>query len=255
MSGLAKHRVLISGILSPLAAAVLYGVVYSALTWASKNHERDWLFRLSVATLAMLVPLLLTVSFAIRQKHRERSLTTSAKVGVFVALLGAGLALKPIDDGVLRWKQTRNQALRGVTAPVFDTVDLAGRRQRLTDYRGRVVLISLWATWCGPCRSEMPQLDRLYRERQGDGLVVFGMSTEAPQVQQKYLQNVRVSYPLLMVGPNVPAMYRDIARYPAMFLIDREGRLEPAPDPEQPFQSVQAAVDSLLKPEPMAAHR
>jgi hypothetical protein len=55
-----------------------------------------------------------------------------------------------------------------------------------------------------------------------------------------------VSYPVLTFGPGVPDFYRDIARYPAVFLIDREGNLQPAPKPELPFEDTQAAVDALL---------
>jgi hypothetical protein len=57
---------------------------------------------------------------------------------------------------------------------------------------------------------------------------------------------VPVSYPLLTQSGTVPSIYRDIARYPAIFLIDRKGRLEPAPSPDQPFEKVEAAVDELL---------
>ena len=60
-------------------------------------------------------------------------------------------------------------------------------------------------------------------------------------------QMVPVTYPLLTMSGQVPNLYRDIARYPAMFLIDREGRLQTAPGPDQPFEEVQAAVDRLLK--------
>ena len=56
-----------------------------------------------------------------------------------------------------------------------------------------------------------------------------------------------MTYPLLTVRGQVPSLCRDIARYPAMFLIDRQGRLQPAPGPDQPFDSLQGAVDTLLK--------
>jgi thiol-disulfide isomerase/thioredoxin len=111
---------------------------------------------------------------------------------------------------------------------------------------GEVVLVNIWATWCGPCREEMPKLDRLYRERKDHGFIVFGLSDEDVDLQRKYLEQVLVSYPLLTVSGEVPNFYRDIARYPAIFLIDRRGRLEPAPGPDQPFEKVGAAVDVLL---------
>jgi peroxiredoxin len=92
----------------------------------------------------------------------------------------------------------------------------------------------------------MPLLDHLYRDRKGRGLAVFGVSGESVQTQQKFLGKVPVSYPLLTLEGQVPSLYRDIVRYPATFLIDRKGELEPAPDPEQSFDKLVSAVDSLL---------
>ena len=70
---------------------------------------------------------------------------------------------------------------------------------------------------------------------------------EGMHLTLKYLGEVPVSYPLLTVNGDVPHLYRDIARYPAIFLIDRQGRLQPAPSPDQPFEKVEAAVEALLK--------
>jgi cytochrome c biogenesis protein CcmG, thiol:disulfide interchange protein DsbE len=245
MSKLYNYRVLISGAVSPLAAFALYVLVYATLTAISTDREKDWLFRLSVSTLAIGVPFLITLVLAYKDR-RQHSLSLSAKTGVGIAILSLGLAWKPVNDGMVRSKQSRNQALRDVLAPVFDTQDVLGKRQRLEDRKGEVVLINLWATWCEPCREEMPRLDRLYRERKNQGLVVFGLSNEAIDTQRKYLDHVPVTYPLLIVGEGVPDFYRDIVRYPALFLIDRQGRLQPAPGPDQPFEKVEAAVTALL---------
>ncbi len=91
----------------------------------------------------------------------------------------------------------------------------------------------------------MPKLDRLYREHKGEGLIVFGLSGEDAAVQRKCLYQVPVSYPLLTYKGEVPAFYRNIAVYSAIFLIDRRGRLQPAPS--QPFEKIEAAVVTLLK--------
>ena len=78
--------------------------------------------------------------------------------------------------------------------------------------------------------------------------MVFGLSTEDLDTQRKFLkEGVSVSYPLLTVAGNVPEVYRATARFPANFLIDREGRLQPAPSTEQPFEKLEAAVDALLR--------
>jgi thiol-disulfide isomerase/thioredoxin len=237
--------VLVAGILSPLAALFLYVLIYSILKRASADLEKDWLLRLSLSTLAMTLPFLLTFGLAIKDLRRH-ALTLSGKIGFGIALLSLGLTWSPVSDGITRWKQSRNMAMRDIAAPLFDTLDLYGNRQRLGDQKGKVVLVNIWATWCTPCRTEMPKLDRLYRERKDQGFIVFGLSDESVDMQRKYLEQVATSYPLLTLHGEVPNIYREIARYPAIFLIDRRGLLQPAPGPDQPFEKVEAAVDVLL---------
>ena len=246
---LSTHRVLICGILSPVLALLLYALVYGTLTRFSADLEKDWLFRLSVSTLAMTIPFFATIALAMRDR-RTRKLSMSGRIGLLLAILSLGFAWNPIRDGVLRSKQMRNMAMHDVAAPLFDTVDIMGNAERLSDQAGRVVLVNIWATWCVPCRIEMPKLDRLYRERKDKGFIVFGLSDEDVGVQQKYIEQVPVSYPLLTQKGNVPSLYRDIARYPAIFLIDRSGRLQPAPGPDEPFEKLEAAVDALLNNRP-----
>lgn len=247
MAKLSAYRVLIAGILSPLAAAFLGIVVYSKLTQASADPDKDFVFRLSLTALAMAVPFIVTLALAIRDRCHN-ALTTSGRIGLTLAILSLALTWVPIRGGIARARQTRNLALQNVTAPPFDTVDLFGKRHRLEDHAGKVVLVNVWATWCAPCRKEMPELDRLYQERKEKGLMVFGLSTEALDVQRKFVgELLSVSYPLLTQEGAVPDIYRTTARYPANFLIDREGRLQPAPSTEQPFEKLEAAVDALLQ--------
>lgn len=245
MTRFSKYRVLIAGILSPPAAVFLYVVVYSILTQVSADREKDWLLRLALSTFAMILPFLATL--ALVAKEPRNSLSLSAKIGFAIAILSLGLTLKPLSDGITRSKQSRNMAMRDVPAPAFETLGLDGSMQRLAEHRGKVVLVNIWATWCEPCRKEMPKLDRLYRERKDQGFIVFGLSEEDTALQRKFLEQTAVSYPLLTIKGQVPSLYRDIARYPAIFLIDRKGRLQPAPGPDQPFEKVEAAVDALLK--------
>lgn len=245
MKRLSRFRLLILGLLSPIAAVLMYALVYSFLTSRSADTEKDWLFRLSLSTMAMVVPCLFTVALGIGDWRRQ-ALTTPGKIGIAIAILSLGLVFKPVKDGVTRWKQTGNMAMRNVPAPLFATPDIDGKFQRLAEHKGQVVVVDIWATWCGPCRIEMPKLDRLYREHAHEGLMVFGISDEPVETQRQFLQKVPVSYPLLSLKGQVPDIYRDIARYPAVFLIDRNGRLVPAPPPEEP-EKLPAAIDSLLQ--------
>ena len=245
MSKLAKYRVLILGILSPFLAVVAYGLVYNFLTARSKNLEHDWLFRLTVSGLAMTLPFFFVLFFYLKDRSRN-ALSIAARIGLLIAVLSLGLTASPIRDGVKRSKQTRNMAMHNVPAPLFNTLDIHGNSQSLADQKGKVVLVNIWATWCGPCRAEMPNLERLYRERKQQGFIIYGISDEDVATQQKFLQQVPVTYPLLTLQGNVPNIYRDIARYPALFLIDRQGNLQPAPPSALSFEQIRSAVDALL---------
>lgn len=246
---MAKRKLLILGILSPIAAIVFYILVYNILSSLSSNLEKDWLFRLSASTLAMTIPFFAMLAMTIRAS-KQSALTLSSKIGLTIAALSLALTLLPIRDGLARAKQTRNRQLHDVAAPDFATADLRGNPQRLSDYKGKVVLINIWATWCEPCRNEMPKLDQLYRDKQSQGFVILGMSDESAATQQKFLTEVPVTYPLLLVNEHIPKIYREIAQYPALFLIDREGRLQPAPAPRQPFEQIASAVNALLASKP-----
>ena len=243
MSRLSRHRILLLGILSPLLALICHALVYATLTSLSRNHEKDWIFRLSLSTIVMAVPLIVIL---ILLGKEARPLSTSTKAGVAFAFLSIGLAWHPISDGIVRYKQTRNLSMHDVPAPLFDTQDISGKTQRLVDQKGKVVLVSLWATWCPPCRTEMPKLDHLYQERKQQGLVILGLSAEDADTQQKFARQFPVSYPLLTLSGNVPDFYRDIVRYPSFILIDRAGRLQVAPAGDQPFEEVQTTVEALL---------
>src|SRR5215472_17395376 len=89
MAKLLKHRVFISGILSPLVALVFYSLDYATLTRFSTNPEKNWLFRLSLSTLAMTVPFLVTTALALKER---RTLSLSGKIGLALATLSLGLA-------------------------------------------------------------------------------------------------------------------------------------------------------------------
>lgn len=244
-----NRSVLVSGILSPFVAIFLSVLVNGILMKLSINPEKDWRFRLSVSTVVMAVPFIVTLVLAIKERCRA-ALSLSGKIGMAIAVLSLGLIAKPLSDGLTRSKQEQNSLMHDVPAPLFDTPDLSGKPRRLADYKGKVILVNVWATWCGPCRAEIPALDRLYREQESRGFVVLGMSDESIETQKKFQHEVKVSYPLLTVTGNVPRFYRDIARYPAMFLIDRQGRLQPAPDPELPFEKVTETVGALLDENP-----
>jgi hypothetical protein len=124
---MAKRKLLILGILSPILAIVFYILVYNVLSALSSNLEKDWLFRLTASALSMTIPFVIVLLLAIRA-GRQGPLPLSAKIGIAIAVLSLGLTLLPARDGFARAKQTRNRELHDVAAPDFATRHQRNRR-------------------------------------------------------------------------------------------------------------------------------
>jgi len=107
----------------------------------------------------------------------------------------------------------------------FALTDLQGKAWDLQELRGKVVLVNFWATWCPPCRSEMPDLDALYRQFKDQGFVVLAISDEDVDKVQPYIDQSHYSYPILLdPGRKVHEAF-NIEGLPKSFVYDREGKL------------------------------
>lgn len=113
----------------------------------------------------------------------------------------------------------------GRTAPGFALPDLEGRTWQLGEHRGRTLLINFWATWCAPCREEMPALERLHRTLGGDGrFSVVGVHVgPAGDTLGTFLEEVPVSFPIL-VDADLALADWNVAALPTTVLIDPDGR-------------------------------
>lgn len=107
----------------------------------------------------------------------------------------------------------------------FTLTDLTGRQWTLQDLRGKVVLVNFWATWCPPCRKEMPDLDALYHEFAPKGLVILAISDEDAAKVRPFIAEHHFTYPILLdPGRKVNERFQ-VEGIPKSFLYDREGRL------------------------------
>jgi thiol-disulfide isomerase/thioredoxin len=116
---------------------------------------------------------------------------------------------------------------QSIEAPAVKLKDLRGRTVRVGDYRGKVVLINFWATWCPPCRAEMPDLVRWQRQYRSRGLQVIGITyppTELRAVRQ-FIRSIGVNYPVLLGAEETKAMFDPGEALPFSVVIDREGKI------------------------------
>lgn len=112
-------------------------------------------------------------------------------------------------------------------APVFELKDLKGRTVRLSDYKGNVVLLNFWATWCAPCRAEMPDLIKLQTQYQPKGLQVVGVTYPdySRAGVRRIVQRLKLNYPILSGTRTLAALYGVGEVLPTTIVIDREGRI------------------------------
>ncbi len=117
--------------------------------------------------------------------------------------------------------------LEGKPAPGFTLIDLDGKKVSLADFRGKPVLIDFWATWCGPCKLEMPWIAEFSQKYAGQGLVVLGLVTDSPgnETIRKTASRSGVSYPVLMADDKVEDAYGGVDYLPENFYVDRSGKV------------------------------
>jgi peroxiredoxin len=111
-------------------------------------------------------------------------------------------------------------------APGFTLPARAGGAVSLADFRGQVVLINFWATWCGPCRKEMPLLDQIYRRYAPLGFALLGVNVEADSAgAEAWLEGTPVTFPVLFDRESAVSRLYDVTAMPSTVIVDREGRV------------------------------
>ena len=150
---------------------------------------------------------------------------------VFAALLIAIVAMIAVGKYITRVRHHRTATLvgdvRGVPAPDFELASLDGRKVKLSDYRGKAVLLNFWATWCSPCKVEMPWFVDLQKKYGNDGLVVLGIAMDDSDNSKiaQFASEMGVNYPVLLGTDKISEQYGNVQFLPTTFYIDREGRI------------------------------
>lgn len=134
-------------------------------------------------------------------------------------------------------------------APLFTLATLDGDSIALADLRGQVVLVNFWASWCAPCRIEMPGFERIYHDRAQDGFTILGIATDIHARNQihDFLADHDITYPTLLATPAVLRDYGGVSALPESFLIDRRGRIRHRVIGFFAEPALRAAVDRMLE--------
>jgi thiol-disulfide isomerase/thioredoxin len=143
--------------------------------------------------------------------------------GILAGLFGLLTYVVAIRGPVAAPSSDIGAVSRGLVAPDFTLPDLAGRRVSLEQFRGQVVLINFWATWCEPCLEEMPSLQALYERFKDRKLVVLAVNlNETGPDLEEYLKTARLTFPILLDGQATAQRY-GTDKVPESYLIDNRG--------------------------------
>ena len=115
----------------------------------------------------------------------------------------------------------------GSAAPSFALPDLEGKTVTNTDLQGKVVLLNFWATWCPPCKAEVPDFVRLQSKYRAQGLVIVGLSLDAGGARdvRPFAEEYDVNYTMLIASPETADAYGGIQAVPTTFVVDRKGTI------------------------------
>ena len=137
--------------------------------------------------------------------------------------------------------------LAGAPAPSFDVRRTDGRTDSLARHRGQVVLMNLWATWCPPCREEMPALQRFARENAGKVVVLGADQGESAQVAAAYAKERGVTFPILVDEAQQYGRAYAAVGMPTTVIVGRDGRVVKGIDGAMTLEQMRAAVAPALK--------
>jgi thiol-disulfide isomerase/thioredoxin len=187
----------------------------------------------------------------------DNKIKTVIQIVIFAAFLGivyfvyTGLSDKYQSNNQKTTDQTTKQENNNQTAPDFIVCDGTGKEVKLSDYKGRPVVLNFWASWCPPCKSEMPHFNKIYAESKND--VVFMMvdlvdgQRETQSEGQKYISDQGYSFPVYFDNTQDAANAYGITSIPTTVFIDPEGNIVIAYRGAISKAKLKAAIDLIKK--------
>jgi len=138
-----------------------------------------------------------------------------------VVILAVGIYLFPSIKN--RMAFAGSKPALNETAPEFSLKALNGKNMRLSDFKGKVVLVNFWASWCPPCKMEIPGFQKVYTVYKDKGFTIIGITTG--DVSSSFIKDMGMTYPVVMADDKVIRDYGNISGIPTSFLIGRDGRI------------------------------
>lgn len=143
------------------------------------------------------------------------------KILPLAVLVAAAIYLFPMAQEKLAFARARPSAHE--IAPDFSLAGMNGKKLRLADYRGKVVLVNFFASWCPPCKMEIPGFQRIYSAYQGRQFAVIGLALD--EVSPSFLGKMGVTYPVAAATDPVVSDYGNVSSIPVSFLVGKDGRI------------------------------
>lgn len=176
------------------------------------------------------------------------TLLASSSLAAWMPNLESRLKFEPPPANPNTPANAPNTASAYPAMPEVELRTLEGEPYRLSELRGRVVLLNFWATWCMPCRAEIPEFNEMQREHAERGLTIVGVSThDTPEMIRQFQRDIRQDYASLVGGSSVPAQLNNGPGLPVTYVIDREGRIRERIIGSRDRAGFEAAVRPLLE--------
>jgi thiol-disulfide isomerase/thioredoxin len=168
------------------------------------------------------------------KQYQQRKQEAALAQAPHVVLVPAGQAAPAVAADSAGAQDAEQPTLKGKPAPAFTLTDLNGKKVSLADYKGKAVLLNFWATWCGPCKLEIPWIEKLRDQYKPQGFEVLGIESDNYDDDPKGLAAYKagvvksatglgINYPVLLGGDTISKPYGGLDGLPNSFYVDRNG--------------------------------